>query len=67
MQYHLRSANELNITIQIFNKAIELSPDSGHEKYMYMGQIHTGADAVTYFMKGIELMKKYMVDMAAQV
>ena len=34
---------------------------------MYMGQIHTGSEAITYFMKGIELMKKYMVDMAAQV
>ncbi|XP_060756183.1 uncharacterized protein si:dkey-12j5.1 isoform X2 [Neoarius graeffei] len=43
---------------QIFLKAVELSPEEGHSKYMYLGQIHTGAEAVQYFSKGIEVMLK---------
>ncbi|XP_053084002.1 uncharacterized protein si:dkey-12j5.1 isoform X2 [Pangasianodon hypophthalmus] len=43
---------------QIFLKAVELSPEEGHTKYMYLGQIHTGAEAVQYFSKGTEVMLK---------
>ncbi|KAG7469994.1 hypothetical protein MATL_G00134940 [Megalops atlanticus] len=39
-----------------FLKAVELSPEEGHSKYMYLGQIHTGMEAVQYFTKGIEVM-----------
>ncbi|MBN3305633.1 uncharacterized protein LOC136760152 [Amia ocellicauda] len=41
---------------QVFLRAVELSPDQGHSKYMYLGQIHTGLEAVQYFSKGIEVM-----------
>ncbi|XP_028821712.1 probable assembly chaperone of rpl4 [Denticeps clupeoides] len=41
---------------QVFLKAAELSPDQGHSKYMYLGQIHTGREAISYFSKGIEIM-----------
>lgn len=43
---------------QIFLKAVDLSPEEGHSKYMYLGQIYTGAEAVQYFSKGIEVMLK---------
>ncbi|KAF4075966.1 hypothetical protein AMELA_G00224980 [Ameiurus melas] len=46
------------ITVYIFLKAVELSPEEGHSKYMYLGQIYTGAEAVQYFSKGIEVMLK---------
>ena len=44
-----------------FNHAIELEPDVGHSKYMYMGQMLTGQDAIQHFQRGIELMKKILV------
>ncbi|KAG8010104.1 putative assembly chaperone of rpl4 [Nibea albiflora] len=42
--------------IQIFLRAVELSPDEGHSKYMYLGQIHTGHEAVEYYTRGIQVL-----------
>nr|XP_019948305.1 PREDICTED: probable assembly chaperone of rpl4 [Paralichthys olivaceus] len=39
-----------------FLRAVELSPDEGHSKYMYLGQIHTGQEAVDYYTKGIQVL-----------
>ncbi|PWA33670.1 hypothetical protein CCH79_00007667 [Gambusia affinis] len=33
-----------------------MSPDVGHSKYMYLGQIHTGQEAVDYYTKGIQVL-----------
>lgn len=33
-----------------------LSPDVGHSKYMYLGQIHTGQEAVDFYTRGIEVL-----------
>ncbi|TDH11881.1 hypothetical protein EPR50_G00065300 [Perca flavescens] len=35
---------------------LELSPDVGHSKYMYLGQIHTGQEAVDFYTKGIQVL-----------
>ena len=35
---------------------MQLSPDSGYSKYMYLGQMCSGDEAVTYITKGLELM-----------
>lgn len=43
-----------------FGRVVELEPESGHSKYMYLGQLLTGIDAIKCFQKGIELMKKSM-------
>lgn len=45
---------------QVYLKTVELSPEEGHSKYMYLGQIHTGMEAVQYFSKGIEVMLNTM-------
>lgn len=45
---------------QVYLKAVELSPEEGHSKYMYLGQIHTGIEAVQYFSKGTEVMLNAM-------
>ncbi|KAK7109107.1 uncharacterized protein [Littorina saxatilis] len=43
---------------QCFGRAMEVSPDEGYSKYMYLGQLFEGAQAVECFQKGIELMLK---------
>uniref|UniRef100_A0A096M6E2 Si:dkey-12j5.1 n=1 Tax=Poecilia formosa TaxID=48698 RepID=A0A096M6E2_POEFO len=40
----------------LFLRAIDLSPDVGHSKYMYLGQIHTGQEAVDYYTRGIQVL-----------
>ena len=47
---------------QCFGRAISVQPDSGHEKYMCMGQLLTGMDAIKCFQKGIELMQKLLAE-----
>jgi len=42
---------------EVMLRLIKLSPDDGASKYLYMAQISSGCDAVTYARKGIELMK----------
>uniref|UniRef100_A0A1A7Y3S6 Uncharacterized protein n=1 Tax=Iconisemion striatum TaxID=60296 RepID=A0A1A7Y3S6_9TELE len=40
---------------EVFLRAVELSPDVGHSKYMYLGQIHTGQEAVGFYSRGIQV------------
>ncbi|XP_056902480.1 uncharacterized protein si:dkey-12j5.1 isoform X1 [Takifugu flavidus] len=41
---------------EVFLHAVALSPDVGHSKYMYLGQIHTGQEAVDFYTRGIEVL-----------
>eukprot|EP01135_Chromosphaera_perkinsii_P006854 Nk52_evm9s621 gene=Nk52_evmTU9s621 len=56
----LMEIGDFDTAVNCFEHAIELEPDSGAPKYMYMGQIVEGLDAVKYFRKGIEIMKDEM-------
>ncbi len=42
----------------MLKKAVELSPDEGHEKYMYLSQLLEGAEALAMVQKGVELLQK---------
>jgi tetratricopeptide (TPR) repeat protein len=39
-------------------RAIDVEPDDGFSKYMYLGQIEGGELAAKYYAKGIEIMAK---------
>ncbi|XP_038078464.1 probable assembly chaperone of rpl4 [Patiria miniata] len=54
----LVEVGELEKAKQCMGRAITLSPEAGHSKYLYMGQLFEGEEAVQYLVKGIELMKK---------
>nr|XP_020504163.1 probable assembly chaperone of rpl4 isoform X2 [Labrus bergylta] len=41
---------------EVFLQAVQLSPDVGHSKYMYLGQINSGQEAVNYYTRGIQVM-----------
>ena len=48
----------LDSLCQCFGRAIELNPDEGHSKYMNMGQLLGGAEAIECFSRGLALMVK---------
>ena len=39
-----------------FMQAVKLAPDTGHVKYLQLGQLTSGDEAKEYFTKGIEIM-----------
>ena len=42
----------------LLKRAVELQPDDGHQKYMYLAQMLEGTDALESFLKGILIMEK---------
>ncbi|XP_070532658.1 uncharacterized protein [Ptychodera flava] len=44
--------------LKYFNRAVTLSPNNGFSKYMYLGQLNEGKQAIECFQKGVELMLK---------
>lgn len=45
---------------------MEVCPNEGYSKYMYLGQLFEGAQAVECFQKGIQLMLKEKEEKEAQ-
>lgn len=39
-----------------FLKAVEASPEDGHRKYLCLGQLSQGQDAIKYLLKGIDIL-----------
>ena len=41
-----------------FSKAVDISPNEGHRKYLCLGQLSEGEEAVKLLLKGIDIMSK---------
>jgi len=50
---------------QCLGRAIHLSPESGHTKYMTAGQLFTGIDSRNLYLKGVEILQKTVSDAAS--
>ena len=56
----------LSWCVQCFGRAVEVCPNEGYSKYMYLGQLFEGGQAVECFQKGIQLMLKEKEEKEAQ-
>jgi len=43
-----------------FEKAVDISPDEGHRKYLCLGQLSEGEVAVKLLLKGIDIMEEQL-------
>lgn len=50
------------VSPQELQRAVQLSPDTGFEKYMYLGQLLQGEEALTATQKGVELLQQVIMD-----
>ena len=46
----------LTVSFYCFGRAVTVCPDEGFSKYMYLGQLMEGLQAIECFQKGVELM-----------
>ncbi|QDZ23156.1 TPR repeat domain-containing protein [Chloropicon primus] len=44
--------------VSVLSRAVELSPDEGHEKYMYLSQLAEGEASLGYSRRGIEILRR---------
>lgn len=50
----------LNFINQCYGRSVELQPNSGHLKYLYLGQLLDGTEAADCYRKAIEIMLNYI-------
>lgn len=53
----LAEMGDMEQAIAMLRRAVEISPDAGHEKYMYLGQLLEGEEALGMMRRGIELLQ----------
>ncbi|XP_071820950.1 uncharacterized protein [Apostichopus japonicus] len=54
----LAEEGEIEKAMECFNKAIEIEPNAGFAKYMYLGQLSEGLEAVKQYEKGVHIMEE---------
>ncbi|XP_064387108.1 uncharacterized protein LOC135335514 [Halichondria panicea] len=56
----LLETGEADRALDCFKRSIDLSPLTGHSKYLYMAQLSEGVVAIDYIKRGIEIMTKLL-------
>ncbi|KAJ1724825.1 hypothetical protein LPJ53_000961 [Coemansia erecta] len=51
-------SGEIDLAVNCLNRCVDISPDRGFEKYMYLGQLSVELEAVKYFQLGIDAMQR---------
>ena len=51
---------DVDQAISVLQGVVKLSPEEGHEKYMYLGQLLEGDEAIAMTRRGIELLQKVL-------
>lgn len=54
----LLEMGDIKRAIECFSKAVDISPDEGHRKYLCLGQLSEGQEAVKLLLKGVDIMAK---------
>lgn len=52
----------MTASVQELQKSVVVAPDEGYEKYMYLGQLLQGPEALAATQKGIELLQQVWQD-----
>ncbi|GAX77182.1 hypothetical protein CEUSTIGMA_g4628.t1 [Chlamydomonas eustigma] len=54
----LAELGEQEQAVLVLQKVVSLSPELGHEKYLYLGQLVEGDEGLAYTRKGVELLQQ---------
>jgi len=58
--------NDVSRAREHYMKAVNIKPDEGHVKYLYLGQLSQGGDAVKFYEKAIVIMKSIVTEDESQ-
>ncbi|XP_065187662.1 uncharacterized protein LOC135818229 [Sycon ciliatum] len=50
---------------EVLCRAVEISPDVGHVKYMYLGQMCAGMEGAQHYIKGLSIMESLLASQSA--
>lgn len=60
--FFLSNIKEVEKAKEALTKAIVINPNSNPKKYLYMAQLYSGTDAVTFYTKAIEMLTAQLED-----
>ncbi|KCV69740.1 hypothetical protein H696_04144 [Fonticula alba] len=53
----LLELGEVDQAFQVLKKCVDISPTTGHDKFLTLGQLHAGHEALGFFRRGVEVLQ----------